>query len=253
MGTSLTLQLSEHVYALPVEADLMMGRGLLYLTLITDGVRGATLVDTGTPGLLPAITAALGELGLSPADVRRVVVTHHDLDHIGSLEAVVAASGAEVLTSAAEVPYVQEGRRAQKMPPPERVDELMPHLPPHVRERLKNPPKVQVPVRRALEDGELLDIAGGVRVIFTPGHTVGHLSLYVEGDGVLISGDALTSAEGQLMGPPAQATADMPTAMASVTKLAALEPASILTYHGGWESENAAAQLRRIAAGGATS
>ncbi|MGI8748119.1 MAG: MBL fold metallo-hydrolase, partial [Deinococcus sp.] len=168
------------------------------------------------------------------------------------LEALVAASGAEVLTSAAEVPYVQEGRRAQKMPPPERVDELMLHLPPEVREMLKNPPRVQVPVGRVLGDGELLDIAGGVRVIFTPGHTVGHLSLYVEGDGVLISGDALTSAEGQLLPPMERATAEMPEAMRSVTKLTQLPLGGILTYHGGWVGEDAAAQLRQIAEGGAT-
>ncbi|WP_424952051.1 MBL fold metallo-hydrolase [Deinococcus sp.] len=241
------IRLSEHVYALPIEATTMMGTGVLNLALILDAQYGATLVDTGTPNQLPAIEAALGELGLKVGDLKRVIVTHHDLDHIGSLEAVVAASGAEVLTSEAEVPYVQEGRRAQKMPPADRVDELMAEYPEHVREMVKNLPAVQVPVSRLLHDGEVLDIAGGVRVVFTPGHTVGHLSLFMEQDGVLITGDAMSSSEGQLGGPPPQATADMPEAMRSVQKLAQLPVKTVLTYHGGVVDRDAALQLARVA------
>jgi glyoxylase-like metal-dependent hydrolase (beta-lactamase superfamily II) len=44
-----------------------------------------------------------------------------------------------------------------------------------------------------LEDGDRLDIAGGARVIFTPGHTPGHLSLYLERPKVLVAADALTA------------------------------------------------------------
>ncbi len=244
------IRLSEHVYALPIEADLMLGRGVLNLALILDAQAGATLIDTGTPGQLPAIEAALGELGLKITDIRRVVVTHHDLDHIGSLEAVVAASGAEVLTSEAEVPYVQDGVRAQKMPPADRVDELMAQFPPEVREMVKNMPAVHVPVTRTLRDNEVLDIAGGVRVVFTPGHTVGHLSLYVQQEGVLITGDAMSSEGGRLGGPSGQATPDMPQAMKSVQKLAQLPAQKVLTYHGGVVDQDAALQLARVAGEG---
>ena len=48
-----------------------------------------------------------------------------------------------------------------------------------------------------LEDGSRLELAGGLRVIFTPGHTPGHLSLYLERSKVLIAGDALTAEGGQ--------------------------------------------------------
>lgn len=244
------IQLSEHVYALPIEAQMMVGRGVLNLALILDAQHGATLVDTGTPNQLPAIEAALGELGLKITDIRRVIVTHHDLDHIGSLEAVVAASGAEVLTSEAEVPYVQEGRRAQKMPPADKVDELMADAPEHVREMMKNLPVVRVPVTRLLSDNEVLGVAGGVRVVFTPGHTVGHLSLYVEQEGVLITGDALASEDGQLTGPMPQYTPDLPEALNSVQKLAQLPAQKVLTYHGGVVDQDAALQLTRVVAEG---
>lgn len=241
------MKISEHVYVLPLEATTMMGTSLLNVSLIVDPVHGAALVDTGTPNLLPAIEAALKAEGMQLSDIRRVIVTHHDLDHIGSLEAVVQATGAEVLTSELEIPYVQEGRRAQKFPPAEKVDEVMAHMPEPVREMMKNLPGVFVKVDRVLHDGEVLDIAGGVRVVFTPGHTVGHLSLYVEQDGVLISGDALTSKDGELHGPSAQNTPDMPEAVKSVYKLAQLPAKSIVAYHGGVVDQDAALQLTRVA------
>jgi len=48
-----------------------------------------------------------------------------------------------------------------------------------------------VAVSEALTDGQLLPIAGGVRVLHTPGHTPGHVSLLHESSGVLITGDVI--------------------------------------------------------------
>src|SRR5439155_2203295 len=42
-----------------------------------------------------------------------------------------------------------------------------------------------------MADGQLLDIAGGLRVVHTPGHTMGHVSLMHEPSGVLLAGDSL--------------------------------------------------------------
>jgi glyoxylase-like metal-dependent hydrolase (beta-lactamase superfamily II) len=103
------------------------------------------------------------------------------------------------------------------------------------------------PVTRTLHDNEMLDLAGGVKVVATPGHTVGHLSLYVVQEGVLITGDAMVSAEGQLKGPMERATPDMPEALRSVQKLAQLPATTVLTYHGGVVDQDAALQLTRVA------
>lgn len=48
-----------------------------------------------------------------------------------------------------------------------------------------------VPVTTELHDQDLLDVAGGLRVLHTPGHTPGHVSLLHEESGVLITGDAI--------------------------------------------------------------
>jgi glyoxylase-like metal-dependent hydrolase (beta-lactamase superfamily II) len=97
-----------------------------------------------------------------------------------------------------------------------------------------------------VEDGTRLDLAGGTTVVFTPGHTPGHVSLYLERSKVLIAGDALTSEEGYLNGPNSSMTLDMPTALQSIRKLAALDVDTIVCYHGGVVSEDATGQIQRV-------
>ncbi|THF88912.1 MBL fold metallo-hydrolase [Deinococcus sp. KSM4-11] len=205
-----------------------------------------TLVDTGLPGMKDTIDAQLREAGFSLADVKQIIVTHHDLDHIGSLEAIVGQTGAAVLALEDEVPYITGEKRSQKLPSEAETQKLLadPDLDPARRAMLTRPP-VKVPVTRALHDGE--ELPGGLRIIATPGHTVGHASVYVTGSKTLITGDALTSQDGRLNGPNERATPDMPTALASVKKLAGLDVQTILAYHGGLVTENADSQLKALA------
>src|SRR5215203_3265711 len=103
-----------------------------------------------------------------------------------------------------------------------------------------------VRVDEHLEDGDRLDLAGGTRVIFTPGHTPGHLSLYLERPKILVAGDALTAEGGHLNGPNPSMPLDMRPAMQSIRRLADLEIDTIVCYHGGVVSEDANGQLRRV-------
>ncbi len=80
-------------------------------------------------------------------------------------------------------------------------------------------------------------------MIFTPRHTPGHISLYLEGSRVLVAGDALTADRGHLNGPNPLATLDMRTAMQSVRRLAELDVDTVVCYHGGVVSEDTNAQL----------
>jgi len=115
---------------------------------------------------------------------------------------------------------------------------------PHMRKVLERLEPVGVDER--VENGTHLDVAGGTRVISTPGHTPGHISLYVEQSKVLIAGDALRAERGSLIGPNPSMTLDMRTALQSIRRLADLEIHTIVCYHGGVVSEDANGQLRRV-------
>jgi glyoxylase-like metal-dependent hydrolase (beta-lactamase superfamily II) len=103
-----------------------------------------------------------------------------------------------------------------------------------------------VNVDEQLENGSRLELVGGTRVIFTPGHTPGHISLYLERSKLLIAGDALTAERGHLNGPNPWATLDMHTAIESIRRLADLDVDTIICYHGGVVSEDTNGQLQRV-------
>jgi glyoxylase-like metal-dependent hydrolase (beta-lactamase superfamily II) len=233
------MQLSDDVYmlALPIQRGDQTAH--FNLSLILDAAHGPTLVDTGLPGQLDAIATLLAEAGVQVADLKRIILTHQDIDHVGSLYDLVRASGAQVLAHAVETPYI-DGSELPRFARPE-VLAQRPEL------RAVAAGFRATPVDERLTDGARLDLAGGVRVVFTPGHTPGPMCLYHERTRTLIAGDALTSDDGQLMGPNESATPDMPTASQSVRALAQLDVQTIICYHGGAVTLDANGQLQRVA------
>ena len=232
------MRIAEGVCVLPIPRGSRETEGILNLTLVLDDENGNTLVDAGLPGQEEAIGAALGEAGVGVRDLRRIIFTHQDLDHIGSGAALVRQSGAMVLAHPADAPYIEDDLVPLKVTP-EMLEQR-----PQMREVLERLEPVRVD--EDLEDGDLLDLAGEIRVIFTPGHTPGHLSLYLEREKVLVAGDALTAEGGHLHGPNPSATPDTDEAARSVRRLAELDIKTIVCYHGGVVDEDANGQLQRV-------
>jgi glyoxylase-like metal-dependent hydrolase (beta-lactamase superfamily II) len=232
------MRVANGVYVLPIPRSPQEPESFLNITLIVDEQNGNTLVDAGLPGQAEAIGAALLEAGTGVRDLRRIIFTHQDLDHVGSGAALGRQSGARVLAHSADAPHIDGSLRLLK-PSPEMLEQR-----PQMREVLER--LEPVGVDEHLEGGERLDLAGGIRVIFTPGHTPGHLSLYLERPKVLVAGDALTAEGDHLNGPNPPLTLDVREAARSVRRLADLEIDTIVCYHGGVVGEDANGQLRRV-------
>jgi glyoxylase-like metal-dependent hydrolase (beta-lactamase superfamily II) len=232
------VRIANGVYVLPIPRSQQEPESFLNLTLIMDEQNGNTLVDAGLPNQTEAISTALVEAGIRVGDLRRIIFTHQDLDHVGSGAALVRQSDARVLAHPADAPYMEGSQRPLKLSP--EMLEQRPQMR-EVLERLE-----PVGIDEHVEDGTRLDLAGGTRVISTPGHTPGHISLYVERSKVLIAGDALTAERGSLNGPNPSMTLEMRTAIRSVRRPADLEIDTIVCYHGGVVSEDANGQLRRV-------
>lgn len=113
------MRASSGVVALEIPSTNLQGTPtVIHPTLIWDD-RAAILVDAGYPGQLQRIREAIEKAGVPFASLTKVVVTHHDLDHIGALAAIRAELGdrVEVLAHAQEKPYVQGEQRPIKLTP----------------------------------------------------------------------------------------------------------------------------------------
>jgi glyoxylase-like metal-dependent hydrolase (beta-lactamase superfamily II) len=203
-----------------------------------------TLVDAGMPGSEEAILGYMEELGRAPGDLGRIVVTHHHLDHVGSLAALKARTGAQVVAHPGDAPLIS----GEQPPPPARSAVM------RVLFRLMAPmmPGVEpVAVDRTVGDGDRLELLGGAMVVHVPGHTPGSIALHFPAEQLLICGDVIDHRRGRLGPPPKAFTVDMDQALASLRRLAELEFDVLCPGHGaplvGWADEGVRAMVRGLA------
>ncbi|GED67271.1 hydrolase [Brevibacillus reuszeri] len=242
------MKVATGVEMITLEAEAFGGKIAIHPTLLWNE-QMAVLVDTGMPGSWELIRAAMIEAGVSPEKLKAVIITHQDIDHIGSLPEIVRALDGQIEVYAHELdqPYI-EGKLPLFKTNPERMAAMLASLPEEERQKLQavfaNSPKAKVD--KIVADGEVLPILGGIRVIHTPGHTPGHISLYLQDSKTLIAGDAMVYTGGALRGPVPQSTLDMETALQSLKKLQDTNIQAVICYHGGLCEDNAEEQLQAL-------
>jgi glyoxylase-like metal-dependent hydrolase (beta-lactamase superfamily II) len=96
-----------------------------------------------------------------------------------------------------------------------------------------------------LDGEEELPVLGGLRVILTPGHTAGSISLYAPQKRILFVSDAIKKRHGLLL-PLKTATTDISQAIASIEKMTHLDVATICFGHGRPMTEDANGCLVRL-------
>lgn len=211
--------------------------GAMNICLLVDEGR-ITSIDAGLPGASASLVDYLAEVGLQARAIRRVIVTHHHLDHVGGLPEMVELSGAEVWAHREDAAVI-EGAVARPGIPPERVEAMLAAIPAEQRaaaaarmKRMSEVPPVAVDLR--LVGGEELNILGGVRILHSPGHTAGHLCLYLPALSLLIAGDLLRLESGVIHESPTSFAANADQALASARRVAALGFDRFIGYHGGY-------------------
>ncbi len=186
--------------------------------------RALTLVDTGFKGRSVHILKEMARLGYSPADVANIIITHHHADHTGSLAALKDVTRAKVFMHPADAPYV-DGRLPQ--PGPARPEWLGETLAPLHSLWATTP----VAVDKLVRDGEEFPILGGLRILHTPGHTPGSVSLFLPKKGLVIVGDVLSNTYGLSL-PSRAFTVDLVQETKSIERVASLEFEIICFGHG---------------------
>ena len=234
---------------LNLKVDLPAFKTIIHPVLI-HGEAELILCDAGYPRQADELEAELRRYGFSLSDLTRIIVTHHDHDHMGSLAALKALNpDVEVMAGAIEADYIDGTKKSLRLIQAEELNERL-----LGREKeggiafadyLRSIVPCKVDSRIPDSDHRLMD---DLRVIPTPGHTPGHLSLFIESSQVLISGDALALEGGRLTIPNPQFTMDMTAAVESVARLRQLLPKRVVCYHGGALEEDVGTNLDELLA-----
>jgi hydroxyacylglutathione hydrolase len=161
------------------------GRANCYL-IVGDGE--TTMIDAGMKGDVAKVSALLRKNGVPVGGLQNIVITHAHADHYQGVAAVKKTEGGRLLVHDADAVYV-EGKKA---PLPKGPIKIMFFL---LGPMIKCPP-AKVDCR--LNDGDVIDTLGGLKVVYLPGHTSGNIALYSEKRKVLFCGDTLGNRENQL-------------------------------------------------------
>ncbi|NSB14001.1 MBL fold metallo-hydrolase [Clostridium beijerinckii] len=209
-------------------------------TLIWDD-KNVILIDAGLPGQLENIREEVEKAGVSFDKINKIIITHHDLDHIGSLSSIVknSKSEIEVLAHSGERPYIEGDKIGIKITP-----ERLSSMPESMKETIK---QLKTKVNRGVKDEEELSYCGGIEVIYTPGHTPGHICLYLKKYKALVTGDAMNVVNDELIGPNPEYTFDMKQAIESLKKLTKYDIETVICYHGGVFTRSSNDRIAKLA------
>jgi glyoxylase-like metal-dependent hydrolase (beta-lactamase superfamily II) len=230
-----------------------IGSDVVNAYLVEDAA-GVTIVDAGLPGHWRELEQELTRLGRSLDDVRGIVLTHGDSDHIGFGERLRQANGIlvhvhelDAARARGEIKKPNSGWGPIKM---RSLLRFVWYSARHGGLRIR-------PVHEVVTfaDGDTLDLPGSPRIIHVPGHTPGSVAVHVPAVEALFVGDALTTGNvltGEQGPRPAPFTLDPEGALASLAKLEAVQATWVLPGHGApWSGGVAEAirQVRQVAAG----
>ncbi len=140
------------------DLSLIVGRGLTS-NIYVIGEKEITLVDAGNGAPENRIAPELEGLGLDIKDVSQVIVTHLHHDHVNGIVELVEEASPRMITYKDDVVYLRRLGRGEVI---------------------------------GLGDGDVAEAPGyTLRVIYTPGHTMGSICLYDAGKRILFTGDTV--------------------------------------------------------------
>jgi len=167
-----------------------------YAFIIKDEI--SFMIDTGMPKKTKAILAELDQLGIEKSDIKHILLTHNDVDHVGNVAELVREMGASIWCSEKDIPYIMGEKKRFGLK--KYISYLM---------KYEKPSTIL-----SFDKGK---IPKGLQIIETPGHTPGHVCFIY--DEVLFAGDILMKLGGKLTKSPRIMTWDMDQVNSSLKEL----------------------------------
>lgn len=204
-----------------------------YLIKRDDGI---TIVDTGLPGNAGKIIDYVQTIGCRPSDVKTIVLTHSDMDHVGSVARLREETNAKVAIHEADAPRLSGEKE------PKAVKGMLGLLLRAMAVIMRfNRVKADV----LLKDSDIID---GLTVIHTPGHTDGSICLHLPGRALFVGDALLTDDERMLSLPRRSMSTDLDQAKESIKKISELKYSVLLPGHGPPIEQNASTIAKEFVA-----
>ncbi|GGB44503.1 MBL fold metallo-hydrolase [Fictibacillus barbaricus] len=222
------------IIELPIEYEFNDQKNHIFPSLIISN-NELTLVDTGYPNFLSLIENKINKNGYEIRDLKNIIITHYDIDHIGSLNDLkVKYPWINIIASEIESKYISGLMKSERLV---QAEELLGNMNSEEIEfgkwfiqqlnKLKH-----VSIDEKVQDGDWI-LDNKCRIVATPGHTSGHISLYFPSIKSVITGDAAVNENHELVIANPQFCLNTEKAERSLKKIKNLKAKTYYCYHGG--------------------
>jgi glyoxylase-like metal-dependent hydrolase (beta-lactamase superfamily II) len=220
------MQITDHIHSIPAEQAFYTGPQSPNVFLVRDGDEGA-FIDSGF-GDEKSIEARLGFLKEHPGlRLKYIVLTHHHFDHSSGANQIREATGAEVTLHPDEEKFLRDWQSdaPQDIEIPEEMKEMREKVAKFREQAAEAEPTVQ------MNDGDEFTVGSlTLRIIHTPGHTLGSVCIYCPEERALFTGDTALGLGTVAISPPPHG--DMALYLQSLAKLQTIDSALMLPGHG---------------------
>ncbi|MES5919554.1 MBL fold metallo-hydrolase [Bacillus cereus group sp. RP37] len=222
------------IIELPIEFEFNGQKQCIYPSLIIVH-NELTLVDTGYTSFLPLIENVILKHGYEMKNLKNIIITHYDDDHIGALyDFKVKYPHINIIASEIESNYINGDLKSERLVQAEEMLERMPNEEKEFGkwfiQQLKNIRHISVDEK--VHDGQMI-LNDECQIVATPGHTSGHISLYFPNLNCVITGDAAVQDNNELVIANPNFCLDIEKAEESLKRIKNLKAASYYCYHGG--------------------
>jgi glyoxylase-like metal-dependent hydrolase (beta-lactamase superfamily II) len=223
----------------------------LFRPVVIFDEKDAILVDTGYLYMYDQLKNEMKADGFDVSELTGLILTHQDGDHMASARALRGdAPHLRVMAHVIEAPHIDGTKTPIKLAEMGTdIENFSDEQMVWYRRRKGCIENGSTNIDRKLSGGDFLPYCGGIDVIHTPGHTPGHISLFVREGGILIPGDAMHIREGELYGPMIKPTKDVAQAVKSLEQLRNYPVKKVACFHGGLFEGDFSSALEEILAG----
>lgn len=175
------MQVTDHIHALripfqiPISPEKVIDRDVYSYIIFREKI---TLIDSGVTGTEKIIFDYIRKNGRDPQEISMVILSHSHPDHIGSVKAIKEATKCKIAAHSGEKDWIEDTEKQFKERPVPGFHTLV---------------GGSVKVDRLLADGEIVDLGEKItcKVMHTPGHSRGSITLLLENEKAIITGDSL--------------------------------------------------------------